>query len=243
MCIKFREERSQIQKSTITLQMKFEVIGHVHTCYGEKFAVPRQSGLVDEAWGELIFEPDFRKVDAVRGLDGFSHVWLVFVFHQAMRSDWKPTVRPPRLGGNERVGVFASRSPFRPNPIGLSVVRLEQIDFDHTAGPVLKLRGVDLVDGTPILDIKPYIPYADSIPDATAGFAPDAPARLDVRWQTGADHGLSQTTRAVIEASLAVDPRPAYQNDTDREYGCLIEGYNVRWKMEREAVLILSCGK
>lgn len=223
--------------------MKFDAIAHIHTCYGEKFGVPRQSGLVDEAWGELVFEPDFRKADAVRELDGFSHVWLVFVFHQAIRNDWKPTVRPPRLGGNERVGVFASRSPFRPNPIGLSVVRLEKIDFDHPDGPVLKLRGIDLVDGTPILDIKPYIPYADSIPDASAGFASGAPVRLDVRWQNGADQPLSPTTRAVIEASLAVDPRPAYQNDTHREYGCLIEGYNVRWKVDREGVLILSCGK
>jgi len=223
--------------------MNFEIIAHVRTCYGEKFGVPRQSGLVEEAWGELVFEPEFRNSDAVRGLNGFSHVWLVFVFHQAMRDDWKPTVRPPRLGGNKRVGVFASRSPFRPNPIGLSVVRLENIDLDHPNGPVLKLRGVDLVDGTPILDIKPYIPYADALPDAVSGFAPDAPPRLQVSWNKGADAGLSPATRAVIEATLAVDPRPAYQNDEDREYGCLIEGINVRWKIENHAVLILSISK
>ena len=223
--------------------MQFDIIGHVRTCYGEKFGVPRQSGLVDEAWGDLVFEPEFRTPDAVRGLEGFSHVWLVFVFHQAMRNDWKPTVRPPRLGGNERVGVFASRSPFRPNPIGLSVVRLDSIDLDHPDGPVLKLRGVDLVDGTPILDIKPYIPYADALPDAISGFAPDAPARLKVQWQNKADTGLSASTRAVTEATLAVDPRPAYQNDETREYGCLIEGYNVRWKIENHTVIILSCAK
>lgn len=223
--------------------MNFDIIAHVRTCYGEKFGIPRQSGLVDEAWGDLVFEPEFRNSDAVRGLEGFSHVWLVFVFHQAMRNDWKPTVRPPRLGGNERVGVFASRSPFRPNPIGLSVVRLDSIDLDHPDGPVLKLRGVDLVDGTPILDIKPYIPYADALPDASAGFAPDAPPRLPVTWNEGADRDLSPATRTVIEATLAVDPRPAYQNDKTREYGCLIEKINVRWKAEDNTVLILSCAK
>lgn len=218
-------------------------IAHLRTCYGEKFGVPRQSGIVDEAWGELIFEPEFRNADAVRGLEGFSHVWLVFVFHQAVRSDWKPTVRPPRLGGNERVGVFASRSPFRPNPIGLSVVRLEDIDLNHPDGPILNLRGIDLVDGTPILDIKPYIPYADSIPDATAGFAPDAPRKLPVVWQDGADVCLPQNTKAVIEATLAVDPRPAYQSDEKREYGCLIAGINVKWKVKDRSVIILSSTK
>lgn len=221
--------------------MKLETIGHVHTCYGEKFGVPRQSGIVDEAWGELTFEPEFRSPDAVRGLEGFSHLWLIFVFHQAIRSDWKPTVRPPRLGGNERVGVFASRAPFRPNPIGLSVVRLEEVDLSHPDGPVLKLRGVDLVDGTPILDIKPYVPYADSIPEATAGFAPIAPAQLPVIWENNSDAGISHASRSVIETSLAIDPRPAYQTDSNREYGCLIDGFNVTWKVTNQMVHILSC--
>lgn len=215
-------------------------IAHINTCYGEKFGVPRQSGIVDEAWGKLIFEPEFRNADALRGLEGFSHLWLVFVFHQATRSDWKPTVRPPRLGGNERVGVFASRSPFRPNPIGLSVVRLDNIDFDHPDGPVLDLRGVDLVDGTPILDIKPYIPYADSIPEASAGFAPEAPVRLPVIWQNGTDAKLPPATKSVIEASLSVDPRPAYQSDATRQYGCLIEGLNVKWMINGNSIVILS---
>lgn len=216
-------------------------IAHIKTCYGEKFGVPRQSGIVDEAWGELVFEPEFRTEDAIRGLEGFSHVWLVFIFHQANRSVWKPTVRPPRLGGNERVGVFASRSPFRPNPIGLSAVRLESINHNHPDGPSLNLRGVDLVDGTPILDIKPYLPYADSIPDATAGFAPDAPDKLMVFWPNHADANLPLKIKSLIEATLAVDPRPAYQNDESREYGCLIEGFNVRWKMKDNTVIILSC--
>ncbi|NWK55380.1 tRNA (N6-threonylcarbamoyladenosine(37)-N6)-methyltransferase TrmO [Verrucomicrobiaceae bacterium N1E253] len=221
--------------------MKLEAIAHVRTCYGEKFGVPRQSGIVDEAWGELIFTPEFRDPDALRGLEDFSHLWLVFLFHQAIRTDWKPTVRPPRLGGNKRVGVFASRSPFRPNPIGLSVVRLESIDTTHPEGPMIKLRGVDLVDGTPIIDIKPYIPYADALPEAAAGFAPHAPEKLSVHWINNADQGLSDTSRAVIEATIAIDPRPAYQDDASRTYGCLIDGYNIQWKVRDKQIHILSC--
>ncbi|WP_435892847.1 tRNA (N6-threonylcarbamoyladenosine(37)-N6)-methyltransferase TrmO [Oceaniferula spumae] len=220
-----------------------EPIAHIRTCYGEKFGVPRQPGLVDEAWGELVFEPEFRNADAVRGLDGFSHVWLVFVFHQAVRDDWKPTVRPPRLGGNERIGVFASRSPFRPNPIGLSVVRLDEIDLDHPDGPVLKLRGVDLVDGTPILDIKPYIPYADSLPDAVGGYVTGAPESLTVVWKAEND-AVSSDTSSLITATLAMDPRPAYKSaDSEREYGCVIEGWNVRWTVRGAELLVLSCKK
>ncbi len=222
--------------------MKVKTIGHVRTCYGEKFGVPRQSGLVDEAWGELVFEPEFRNADTLRGLDGFSHVWLVFIFHQAVRDDWKPTVRPPRLGGNDKVGVFASRSPFRPNPIGLSCVKLEKIDQDHKEGPVLKLSGVDLVDGTPILDIKPYIPYADSLPNAASGFAQEAPERLAITWADSADAELPSSTRKLIEHTLACDPRPAYrQHDHEREYGCLIDGYNVRWVVDQGGIAVLGC--
>ncbi|MCP5536916.1 MAG: tRNA (N6-threonylcarbamoyladenosine(37)-N6)-methyltransferase TrmO [Akkermansiaceae bacterium] len=222
--------------------MNVEIIGHVRTCYGEKFGVPRQPGLVDEAWGELVFEPEFRSADAVKGLEGFSHVWLVFVFHQAIRDDWKPTVRPPRLGGNKKVGVFASRSPFRPNPIGLSCVRLVGIDPDHPDGPVLNLRGVDLVDGTPILDIKPYIPFSDSLPDALAGFAQEPPALMAVEWQDGVGDSLDTGTKHLIEKTLANDPRPAYQHDTtDREYGCLVDGWNIRWLIRSGKVSIVSC--
>ncbi|MBT8038579.1 MAG: tRNA (N6-threonylcarbamoyladenosine(37)-N6)-methyltransferase TrmO [Verrucomicrobiae bacterium] len=222
--------------------MNVEAIAHIKTCYGEKFGVPRQPGIVDEAWGELIFEPEYRTVDAVRGLDGFSHIWLVFMFHQAIRSTWKPTVRPPRLGGNKKLGVFASRSPFRPNPIGLSCVRLESIDLTHPEAPVLKLRGVDLVDGTPILDIKPYVPYSDSPPDADGGFAHHAPDVLVVCWNHGIGENLTDATRRLIEATLAADPRPAYQHeDHGREYGCLIDGYNVRWTVVDQRALIVSC--
>lgn len=217
-----------------------QIIGHVHTCYGEKFGVPRQPGLVDDAWGELVFTPEFRNADALRGLEGFSHVWLVFIFHQAVQKNWKPTVRPPRLGGNERVGVFASRSPFRPNPIGLSAVRLDSIDTNHPEGPVVKLRGVDLVDGTPVLDIKPYITYADSLPDAVSGFAPSPPAPLPVSWLHGVGGELRDTTKSLIESTLANDPRPAYQEEDGREYGCQIGSYNIRWQVTEDCVEIIG---
>ncbi len=164
------------------------------------------------------------------------------MFHHAIKGGWKPTVRPPRLGGNEKVGVFASRSPFRPNPIGLSCVRLEEIDHHHPAAPVLKLRGVDLVDGTPILDIKPYIPYADALPGATGGFAQTPPPKLEVRWQTPAPNNLTPATKTLIEKTLSTDPRPAYQRNTpNREYGCLINNHNVRWKVAGNHILITSC--
>ena len=222
--------------------MDMKVIGHVHTCYGEKFGVPRQPGLVKEAWGELVFEPEFQKPEALRALEGFSHLWLVFLFHQSIRTKWKPTVRPPRLGGNERIGVFASRSPFRPNPIGLSAVMLEQVDLEHSSGPVLRLSGVDLVDGTPILDIKPYIPYADAITDAVGGYVNGAPSVLEVEWKEGVVGDIDSSEKALIEATLSADPRPAYQyQDEGREYGCLISGYNVRWRVADERVLVISC--
>ena len=222
--------------------MDMKVIGHVYTCYGEKFGVPRQPGLVKEAWGELVFEPEFQKPEALRALEGFSHLWLVFLFHQSIRTKWKPTVRPPRLGGNERIGVFASRSPFRPNPIGLSAVMLEQVDLEHSSGPVLRLSGVDLVDGTPILDIKPYIPYADAITDAVGGYVNGAPSVLEVEWKEGVVGDIDSSEKALIEATLSADPRPAYQyQDEGREYGCLISGYNVRWRVADERVLVISC--
>lgn len=232
--------------------MKLNVIGHVHTCYGEKFGVPRQPGIVADAWGELVFEPEFRAADAVRGLEGFSHVWVIFVFHENASSkvghgsDWKPLVRPPRLGGNQKVGVFASRSPFRPNPIGMSCVKLESIDYSHPDGPVLKLSGVDLVDGSPVIDIKPYLPYADSLSEASGGFANEAPSiQRVVRWDGGSEpEKISAQLRQLIESSLAADPRPAYQqgdDDSGREYGCLIESYNVRWLVRGGDICITSC--
>ncbi|MBT8043425.1 MAG: tRNA (N6-threonylcarbamoyladenosine(37)-N6)-methyltransferase TrmO, partial [Verrucomicrobiae bacterium] len=171
--------------------------------------------------------------------------WLMFVFHQAMQKgeeEWQPTVRPPRLGGNRRMGVFASRSPFRPNPIGLSCVQLESIDLDHADAPVLRLRGVDIVTGTPILDIKPYIPYSDSLPRAIGGFANSPPDRLNVIWDDGVSDEIAPETMVLIEKTLSLDPRPAYQHGiTNKEYGCLINGHNVRWKITSSGVLVISC--
>ncbi|MGB2401830.1 MAG: tRNA (N6-threonylcarbamoyladenosine(37)-N6)-methyltransferase TrmO [Akkermansiaceae bacterium] len=222
--------------------MQFDIIGHVNTCYEEKFGIPRQPGLVDEAWGTLTFEPSFNNVDCVRGLDNFSHLWLIFIFHQAIRDHWKPTVRPPRLGGNDKTGVFASRSPFRPNPVGLSCVRLDRIELNSSNSPVLHLRGVDLVNATPIIDIKPYIPYADSLPDARGGFAHKAPSYLKVKWADNITNTLENNTKRLIEKSLAIDPRPAYQQDNQqREYGCLIAGHNIRWVVRDNTILILTC--
>ncbi len=222
--------------------MQFNIIAHLKTCYPEKFGVPRQPGLVDEAWGELIFEPEYRNADCLRGLEKFSHVWLVFVFHKSLQDNWKATVRPPRLGGNERLGVFASRSPFRPNSIGLSCVALKEIDHDHPDEPILKVKGVDLVDGTPVLDIKPYIAYCDSLPDALGGFAQERPLGIDVEWQGSVGDALPTETKTLIEHTLATDPRPAYQQgDEAREYGCLIESWNVRWRVVNGVILIDDC--
>ena len=222
--------------------MNIKPIAHVRTCYGEKFGVPRQSGLVGEAWGQLVFEPEYRQLDAIRGLDGFSHLWLVFIFHHTSHKEWKPTVRPPRLGGNQKVGVFASRSPFRPNPIGLSCLKIEKIDLLDPLAPIIHLSGVDVVDGTPVIDIKPYVPYADCLPNASEGFAHGPPPPLALHWQNDMDTNIDSATKRLIEKSLSMDPRPAYQNDDQqREYGCLIDGLNVRWTVQNNTVLILSC--
>lgn len=222
--------------------MNIKPIAHVRTCYGEKFGVPRQSGLVGEAWGQLVFEPEYRQFDAIRGLDGFSHLWLVFIFHHTSHKEWKPTVRPPRLGGNQKVGVFASRSPFRPNPIGLSCLKIEKIDLLDPLAPIIHLSGVDVVDGTPVIDIKPYVPYADCLPNASDGFAHGPPPPLALHWQNDIDANIDSATKRLIEKSLSMDPRPAYQNDDQqREYGCLIDGLNVRWTVQNNTVLILSC--
>ena len=161
-------------------EMTLKVIAHIHTAFPTKFGIPRQSGLVDSLRGEVIFTPEYRSADAVRGLEDFSHIWLVWQFSGAVRDSWSPTVRPPRLGGNTRMGVFATRSPFRPNPIGLSSVRLDHIAYTDALGPVLHVRGADLVDGTPILDIKPYLPYGDCHPEATGGFASEPADRKSV---------------------------------------------------------------
>lgn len=203
--------------------------------------MPRQPGLCPSAWGRLVFAESYRSREAVRGLEGFSHVWLVFGFHLTADRGWSPTVRPPRLGGNERVGVFASRSTFRPNGLGLSLVRLEAVDFAAAEGPVLELGGVDLVDGTPVYDVKPYLPYAESVPEAVAGFAAEPPARLPVEAGKHLD-GMAERDRRVVVEALSLDPRPAAGRDEPgREFGALLCGRNVRFRIEGGVCRITGC--
>ena len=207
-------------------------IARVHSDFPSKFGVPRQSGLVEDLTSTLVFEPEFRSEDALRGLEGFSHLWLVWVFHQAAQRDWSPTVRPPRLGGNARMGVFATRSPFRPNPIALYAVRLDGVERTEAWGTVLRLRGADLVDGTPVLDVKPYLPYADCVPDALGGFAaaPAAPA-LAVDIPPDLLERVPPERRRALLGVLAQDPRPRYQKDPDRVYGFGFAGLEVRFSV------------
>jgi tRNA (adenine37-N6)-methyltransferase len=222
--------------------MTLDPIGVVRTCFGSKFAVPRQPGLCPSAWGTLEFHEAYRSAEAIRGIEGFSHLWLIFGFHETAAQGWKPTVRPPRLGGNRRIGVFASRSTFRPNSLGLSLVRLEAIEN----GPRLLLGGVDLIDGTPVYDIKPYLPYAEALPNAAAGFAGDEIPRLEVEIADGAmevfQH-LPERSQAVIREALALDPRPAVQaDDADRTFGALLCGHNVRFIIADGVCRIVEIG-
>ena len=206
-----------------------KIIARIHNAYDEKFGVPRQSGLAEEVISTIVFEEEFRVAEALRGIEEFSHLWLIWAFDRVERADWSPTVRPPRLGGNKRVGVFATRSPFRPNAIGLSCVRL--IGTEKTAeGIVLKVAGADLVNGTPIYDIKPYVPYADCRPEATGGFTEHTEKRtVEVRFSEKAAKKLSSTEKKALEAVLREDPRPAYQDDPEREYAFSFSGINIRF--------------
>ncbi|MBW9263863.1 MAG: tRNA (N6-threonylcarbamoyladenosine(37)-N6)-methyltransferase TrmO [Candidatus Thiodiazotropha sp. (ex. Lucinisca nassula)] len=222
------------------MKFEFEPIGIIQSCFKEKFGIPRQSGLIPEAEAILTILPPYNRAEAFRDIEGYSHLWLSFVFHAAIRDQWKPTVRPPRLGGNQRVGVFATRSPFRPNPIGLSVVKL--IDLDISAQQIkLKLGGVDLLDGTPVLDIKPYVPYSDAIPDAAAGFAPTPPGReIQLNFSRQAESELEkysaeQVTRLkrLIYQILANNPRPSYLEQEKRNrFGMRLYDFNIIWEVE-----------
>ena len=213
--------------------MTLEPIATVRSCFGGKFAVPRQPGLCPSAWGRLVFHPAYRSPEAVRGIEGFSHLWLIFGFHETAGQGWRPTVRPPRLGGNTRVGVFASRSTFRPNGLGLSLVKLEGIDTTAADSPVLLLGGLDLLDGTPIYDVKPYLAYAEALPEATGGFAAEALSRLPVEVEptVACDfERLPGRARVVILEALSLDPRPATQGeDPERVFGASLCGCNVRF--------------
>ena len=206
------------------------VIARLHSDFSTKFGVPRQSGLVEALRAAVIFEPEFRVPEAVRGLEEFSHLWLIWQFSQNLREDWSPTVRPPRLGGNRRLGVFATRSPFRPNALGLSCVRLEGVELDKALGPVLHVSGADLMDGTPIYDIKPYLPYADARPEASAGFTGRVDrARLAVDCPPALLERVPPEKRAALLGVLAEDPRPSYQDDPARVYGMSFAGLEVRF--------------
>ncbi len=224
----------------------FETIGIVHSPYREKFGIPRQPGLVNSAEATVELLPPYNRHEAVKGLEGFSHIWLTFVFHGVKRQEWKPTVRPPRLGGNERVGVFASRSTHRPNPIGLSVVELVAIDAEGDR-VLLKVKGADLLDGTPVLDIKPYVPYVDALPDARGGFADKAPGPvLEVVFSSLAGQQCEELEarypelRFLIVEVLALDPRPAYQGEEGREYGVTLHDLNIRFRVSDGCAEVLA---
>ena len=210
-----------------------KTIAHINTDFPTKFGIPRQSGIIESLKGTIVFEPEYRKPEAVRGLEDFSHLWLIWEFSEAKRDTWSPTVRPPRLGGNVRKGVFATRSPFRPNPIGLSCVKLDHIEMDPKLGPVLHVNGADLMDGTPIYDIKPYIAYTDSHPEAVSGFATQPTEYLlEVDFPETLLQQLPETQRESLIAVLQHDPRPQYQDDPERVYGMAFGPYEVRFKVK-----------
>ena len=217
--------------------VSIRIIAKMKSDFPSKFGIPRQSGLVDSLQSTIIFEPEFRNADALRGIEDFSHLWLIWQFSEAVRTDWSPTVRPPRLGGNTRMGVFATRSPFRPNALGLSSVKLLGVEQTAQYGTVLHVAGADLMDGTPIFDIKPYIPYGDCHPDATGGFtssaddfllAVDFPAELLTK--------LPENKRTAAIEVLSHDPRPSYQRNAERIYGLQFAGFDIRFQV-REATL------
>lgn len=214
-------------------------VATLRTCYPDKFGVPRQSGLAPNAWGIIEFKPAYRRLESISGIEAFSHLWLISQLHLVPENTVALTVRPPRLGGNENRGVFATRSPFRPNRLGLSVVKFERIELDSEDSPRLFVSGVDLVDHTPILDIKPYIRYADSIPEAFSGFADTQPTQIPVQWACTLPP-IDQDRR-LIEQSLSLQPQPAYHTDTNREYVTEIGGSRVRWSVDNDRVLIKSC--
>ena len=217
---------------------EIKTIAHLHCDLPDKFGLPRQSGIVEALEGRIVFEPEYRNPDALRGIEGFSHLWLIWQFSEAVRGGFSPTVRPPRLGGNTRMGVFATRSPFRPNALGLSCVRLLAVESDPELGPVLRVGGADLMDGTPIYDIKPYLPYADCKTGARAGFAPDPGATLTVVFAPGTEEKIPAEKREALRGVLANDPRPRYQNDPERVYGLSFAGRNVKFRVADQVLTV-----
>ena len=222
--------------------MEIRPIAYIRTDFPEKFGIPRQSGLAGALKGRIVFEKEFRNPDALRGLEGFSHLWIIWEFSANRKGGWQPTVRPPRLGGSRHMGVFATRSPFRPNPLGLSCVEIEAVVNDPEGGPMIYVRGADLMDGTPIYDIKPYIRYADSRPEAVCGYVDELrEGRLEVVIpdELKAEIGNEGILKALMEI-LALDPRPSYHDDPLREYGISFGGYNVRFRVNGDILEVVS---
>ena len=211
---------------------ELKIIAHIHTDFTEKFGIPRQSGLAEGLLGKIVFEPEYRDANAFRGIEGYSHLWLLWQFSKAIRKDWLPMVHPPRLGGNTLMGVFATRSPFRPNPIGLSSVKLERVEMEEKLGPVLVVSGADIIDGAPIYDVKPYLPYTDSHPDAVGGFSDEVrDYALQVEFPEELLQMIPADRRKGLMEVLAQDPRPSYQNDPERKYGFQFAGFDVRFRV------------
>ena len=220
-----------------------KIIAHIHTEFNTKFGVPRQSGIIDSLRGRIVFEPEYRVADALRGIEGFSHLWLIWQFSEARRDSWSPTVRPPRLGGNTRMGVFATRSPFRPNAIGLSSVRLIDVDYTSPDAPAIIVAGADLMNGTPIIDIKPYLPYTDSHPDATGGFTdahPQEREMLDVVIPEHLAARLDHHSLAALRSTLARDPRPRYQDDVSRIYGMSFARHEIKFTVSDHTATVVE---
>ena len=223
---------------------EMKIIARIKSEFPEKFGIPRQSGLVSSLKAQIIFEEEYRNLDAVRGLDEFSHLWIIWQFSKAVRDTWSPTVRPPRLGGNKRIGVFATRSPFRPNAIGLSSVKIEKIDLDGENAPVIHVSGADLMDGTPIFDIKPYLAYTDAHPDAVGGFTENvADRRLKVEFDGELINSVPDEIKTALTDLLAEDPRPSYQNDSKRVYGLSFSGYEIGFTVDKKTLKVIKLEK
>ena len=222
-------------------RVEIEPIAHIRTDFPSKFGIPRQSGVVESLRGRIVFEPSYRNVDYIRGIEKYTHLWLIWLFSANKHQPNSPLVRPPRLGGNTHVGVFATRSPYRPNPIGLSAVRIEKIDYDTPEGPVISVRGADLMDGTPIIDIKPYITYADSIPNARSGFVDEVEfSHLDVVLPDQFRSAIGDEMADTLIGVLQNDPRPPVQATTDKTFGMPFAGYDVKFKVDGQTLTVID---
>lgn len=219
---------------------EIRTIAHIESDFTSKFGIPRQPGIADTLEANIVFEDEYRNPDALRGIEDFSHLWLIWQFSENLRNDWSPTVRPPRLGGNKRLGVFATRSPFRPNALGLSCVRLVRVAKDECRGTFLVVAGADLMNGTPIFDIKPYVPYADCFPNALSGFAPDSGDTLDVDFTGDTLMRIPEEKRAALTAILANDPRPRYHHDSERIYVMEFAGMEISFTVDKKILSVVK---